>query len=637
MKSRRAKRIAQTIILLSLALWRQDSLSQEPVKLPIYELNSRVLVGQHSTLSDASSAGSIEARIVNGRLVKSGPVLIRYQDGKFVLSGLYRQGMPAGRWTLRSGEGVVLISQTYLLGKLDGISTTRDAQGRLIRTQSFRRGLPDGFLTMYNQRKEVTKKVNYKRGKVIDGSFTWKDKVVVLQDQRYHWRHDSRPILRSPKKLCHLSDLGQLICKTPTQVEHDLTTFLAPEIVSEILDTLEGAYDSLGLDSQKEVLTDCSGTFVATNLQPLSKPIQDSSKHRASLTTQESASIMHACGSASSAAITELVQRAPEPSTQRRNLVSQTKAQGDAMVAECRSSTAEQHVGLIPALAVALGVGLPEATAIAIAVGSAVVGATGYVLNEWFDDGWSDWEESAPNTEMRFKEADPSMKQYRNSEEGTTTTASSTPDGGRMEYTEHPDGSTTVKKFDKDGKLVSEDSYDEDGMPLGDSDTPPQGQPASPSTSQPGTPPAGGAGQPAPDAVTCENIAARWAAFKERCDQSDWRSYECEQYIRVSNRCPDARLINPGPDGDLTCQSKQPPKDMRRDACERRKMFERATPDSLGGCNLAGTDRVTGLLPADICQDPRAYCSLDAMVPDPARQRRSVASPVSAHSNWNRK
>lgn len=621
------------LVLLWYSLWTVTSHAQEINRLPVLEHANRFRLGVDALTSQNKTVGFIETKTTLSGIVKDGRVVIRANKGAYVLSGQYKNGRPIGQWTLRSSNGVVLVSQTYEQGKLDGISISRDATGRKIREQSFKHGYAEGKFVLYDSRGKVTKNMLYKKGKVVKGDFIWKGKVIKLQDERYRRLRDNLFLLNTPKKLCHLSDTQVLTCKTPAQVEHDLSTFLPPEIVSEILDILEGAYGELGLNRDNKILTQCSGTFVATSLQSSSDVAQSVSKHRASLTAGEIDSIMATCRAANLAAIAGHMSGAPDSETQHRTMVNQTKAQGDAMVGQCHTSTSQQHVGIIPAVAAALGIGIPEATAVVVAAASTAAGAAGYVLNEWFDDGWSDWEETAPNTEMRYKEDDPSMKQYKNSEEGTTTTVSSTPDGGRMEYTEHDDGSTTVKKFDKDGKLVSTETFNEDGMPLGDADAPPQGEPASPPSSQPSSPPGGGAGQPDPDAVTCEDKAARWAAFKQRCDQSDWKSYECEQYIRVSNHCPDAALINPGPDGDLTCQPKNPPRDSREEACERRKMVELRTPDSLSNCQFVDKNLLPEIFPSDICRDPRAYCVLDAMVPDFAGQGRGVVSPFPNRPN----
>jgi hypothetical protein len=114
-------------------------------------------------------------------------------------------------------------------------------------------------------------------------------------------------------------------------------------------------------------------------------------------------------------------------------------------------------------------------------------------------------------------------------------------------------------------------------------------------------------------APTCAEKQARWAAFKDMCEQSDWQAYPCVDFLRKVNGCVDASLINPGPDGDLTCptRSRATPAERMRGAweanCKRRQMF--VTPVA-GGEICKRPDEP---MPArvDICTDPRAMPSED--------------------------
>jgi hypothetical protein len=108
---------------------------------------------------------------------------------------------------------------------------------------------------------------------------------------------------------------------------------------------------------------------------------------------------------------------------------------------------------------------------------------------------------------------------------------------------------------------------------------------------------------------SCEQIQAQWAAFKEYCEQSDWQVYRCEAFLRKLNGCVDPALINPGPDGDLTCperattDKKQRAKLAYLAACEKRKMI--ATPIDNGGmvCIAPELDQLP--VGIDLCNDPR--------------------------------
>jgi hypothetical protein len=132
----------------------------------------------------------------------------------------------------------------------------------------------------------------------------------------------------------------------------------------------------------------------------------------------------------------------------------------------------------------------------------------------------------------------------------------------------------------------------------------------------PGRQPTGvptGTGSPCRDGAdckpSCEQIQAQWDAFKEYCEQSDWQVYRCEAFLRALNGCVDPALINPGPDGDLTCperattDKKQRAKLAYLAACEKRKMI--ATPIDDGGmvCIAPELDRLP--VGIDLCNDPR--------------------------------
>jgi hypothetical protein len=122
-----------------------------------------------------------------------------------------------------------------------------------------------------------------------------------------------------------------------------------------------------------------------------------------------------------------------------------------------------------------------------------------------------------------------------------------------------------------------------------------------------------GTGSPCRDGAdckpSCEQIQAQWDAFKEYCEQSNWQVYRCEAFLRALNGCVDPALINPGPDGDLTCperattDKKQRAKLAYLAACEKRKMI--ATPIDDGGmvCIAPELDRLP--VGIDLCNDPR--------------------------------
>ena len=115
-------------------------------------------------------------------------------------------------------------------------------------------------------------------------------------------------------------------------------------------------------------------------------------------------------------------------------------------------------------------------------------------------------------------------------------------------------------------------------------------------------------------APTCAEKQAGWERFKDSCEQSHWQAYPCMDFLRKVNGCVDASLINPGPEGDLTCppRSRQTPTERMRSLwelnCKRRQMF--VTPVPGGGEVCKRPEEPTPTL-LDICNDPRAMPSQD--------------------------
>jgi hypothetical protein len=103
--------------------------------------------------------------------------------------------------------------------------------------------------------------------------------------------------------------------------------------------------------------------------------------------------------------------------------------------------------------------------------------------------------------------------------------------------------------------------------------------------------------------------------FKSTCEMSHWKSFPCADFLRKVNGCVDMTLINPGPDGDLTCPTwgRETEAERRRRAwaeqCKRKQMVMMPTQDGSPIC----VDRSLAKLPQptiDPCHDPRA-------LPDP--------------------
>jgi hypothetical protein len=114
---------------------------------------------------------------------------------------------------------------------------------------------------------------------------------------------------------------------------------------------------------------------------------------------------------------------------------------------------------------------------------------------------------------------------------------------------------------------------------------------------------------------TCDQKQARWQSLKESCEQSDWKAYPCVDFLRKVNGCVDASLINPGPDGDLTCPKLATPAHRMRTAwehnCSRRQMFVVPVP---GGGDICKRPEEAMPVSFDICNDPQAMPSEDQCI-----------------------
>jgi len=145
---------------------------------------------------------------------------------------------------------------------------------------------------------------------------------------------------------------------------------------------------------------------------------------------------------------------------------------------------------------------------------------------------------------------------------------------------------------------------------------------AGPATTPPSTPPTTMGPTPAPQpgmpcdpdlgcTATCEQRQQAWDMFKAMCEQSHWRAFSCVDFLRKVNGCADMTLINPGPEGDLTCPrwGRETEAERRQHAwseqCKHRQMVMMPTQDGRPMC----VDRTFAQLPRptiDPCHDPRA-------------------------------
>jgi hypothetical protein len=112
---------------------------------------------------------------------------------------------------------------------------------------------------------------------------------------------------------------------------------------------------------------------------------------------------------------------------------------------------------------------------------------------------------------------------------------------------------------------------------------------------------------------SCEQIQARWSAFKSYCEESNWQAYQCEAFLRTANGCVDMTLINPGPEGDMTCPTRAKVDKMKESylaACRKRKWVSIPSGDTDILCVAPDFDAARPGI--DPCNNPR-------VLPDPDR------------------
>lgn len=115
---------------------------------------------------------------------------------------------------------------------------------------------------------------------------------------------------------------------------------------------------------------------------------------------------------------------------------------------------------------------------------------------------------------------------------------------------------------------------------------------------------------------TCEERQAAWDLFKGMCEQSDWKAYPCVDFLRKVNGCVDITLINPGPEGDLTCPAwgretrEERAKRAWSEQCKRKSWIMVPVDDGRPLCADPGLLDARPAMGIDPCNNPR-------VLPDP--------------------
>jgi hypothetical protein len=156
------------------------------------------------------------------------------------------------------------------------------------------------------------------------------------------------------------------------------------------------------------------------------------------------------------------------------------------------------------------------------------------------------------------------------------------------------------------------------------SSPPPSAAPASPAPSPtgsaPGTPCEAGTGC----TPSCEQRQQAWDLFKAMCEQSHWKAYPCADFLRKVNGCADMTLINPGPEGDLTCPSwgKETKAERTRRAwaeqCKRKSWIMVPAENGRPVCADPGLLEAPPRAGIDPCNNPRVLPDPDACFGTPS-------------------
>lgn len=592
--------------------------------------------------------------MLNGKFVPDGQVLLNHGRTRTALQGRYRDGKPEDAWRIFYPNGQLQSEVIYRAGKPEGIARRYWADGKIAREDEYL----DGELKssrVHDKKGRLEKEFKKKNNKVIYAYLRTKKGEIIADIQNLKIRYVGFDMI--PEKICRLRDDATYRCKTPYQIWRDLNTFLDPDKVLELLDDINSKYAELGLDEANKVLTQCAGDWTATPINNAGSVVQPQTQFRVQMTEPEMDSVMNACQDAQ---IDRIVGGGSggTPSKQDaayQQQVSNTKSTMEGMVAQCSQRAEFDKTQWI-------GVGTDTVLQV-VGTLAEVGGSIAEVFHD--SDGYGPWTKDIPIdptwgiTETRRGNNPPPDGSYKTSQ---TRAIRDIPDTLIREEEEKVDSVTQVRtvfrreydgsgnKVEKtyvNGQLTRETSYRQssdtswivvdknyttnsettheyssrtDKWYLISSNQPidpnkPQGAPSpSPSPSPSGTP---SAGIPREDgrARDCAAMAAWWAGIAGRCDQNGWQTYDCSRIVRMLNRCVDSALIQPGPDGDLTCPVRRTTSldESRREQCKRRKMFGTYLENS--DCNFPSINERPSLN-IDICNDPRAQCLPDLLIED---------------------
>lgn len=629
---RRASRAALCLVLMLLPAANRAFAQPRPVR---QKAEKQVTISIPQLMLDANDTAArkqkLEGYTSDGAFVPHGQVSLKHANTRAALLGLYRDGMAEGAWRMYYPSGQLQSEMIYRAGKPVGVARRYWPDGKLAREEEY----AGGKLRMWRVydkrgvRQHEFRKQNYQ---VVYAYYTTAKGAIIANARLASLEFKGSPL--KFVKACRMRDDGTHRCKTPYQIWRDLNTFLEPEVVMAVLDSLNSKYVEEALDEANKTLTQCGGGWVATRVSDTGALAQPQSEFRARMTQGEVSNMTNACREAQVSGITGGSSSGGDANYQSQ--VSKTKESMNAMIEACR---ARQDAG--PGGGVASGgTSQPSGGTSADTTPPPAGGQAGESDEEDFtDDGWGEWQEDTQTTggkktETRTKRNDPTHKETRDAttkdpiskewKQGDVTYRETYPEENIVVLTETVDGQVTRETtngiVDKTALRVVKDyttntltRYTLVGQPEAWYKT--SSGPIDPKKPyNPGMPP--GPGCDECTAGDCEAMAASWHRFTSMCDQSGWQTYECSSFIRTLMGCVDSAEIRPGPDGDMTCANQNSDTAAARSfECNKRKMLQSFPgPGSPDPCSGGPTGIEAPSLVVDACNDPTAQCRPDRLV-----------------------
>lgn len=587
--------------------------------------------------------------IQNGeKTIWHGDFIGYYPNGRKAIAGSYVRGKPHGKWIRWYKDGQLASVHHYLMGKLHGEYQQFFNNGDIAREGVFVRDMPNGETKIYFKGNTIQKRYNYDNGLLQLAEIRTKSGIKVIDsiagtilagDEDYRF-----------KKVCTLKSNGELVCKTPAQIFEDLSAFLPPVIVNDLLSALDDFYDDFNLDTDKEILVGCGEEIFAVDAAANGGGIigdtnagtgDDDHENRAPMTQNEIDDILNACSNASWQDM-GIDTGSADFNNQSDRFVETALARIDEAINNCQDDWYRPLVSSNP-----VGSWGWITRFFSGPGGEIATGAAGGILGEYGtraidaatadNDGFGKPINPGSPIEISYDPNGAMKKVYRTDGKiQKTEYIFADENGNRQVHTRLADGSWRISYYDEEGNLHHEEWYDAEGnktkvvlheelsfteteKPKGESPPPrdddlPDGdadldQDQTDSVSPQGDQPVGGS----PD---CESLQTWWENIKWYCSEADWKTYECLQILRVFNFCVDPALVYPNPDGSATCaqRNNKSPEELEEERCKLKDMV--MLPSGFGGKSCQSFDNISDLWEFDPCTDPRAMCPPHTLLPN---------------------